>query len=166
MGRAIVHSLLRAKRITRNVTVPVSASLLTDIDHYFDALAEYRRGRPEPTVRLIADASFSSIANGRELVSELRTIRERWGDRVRARSDAAAWKVADVLIAQPVIDSPTVQERLAIPAMSANRAIDRLVRDGVLDEVTGRRRDRLYEAREVLVALDGFAARAGRRTRR
>jgi hypothetical protein len=46
--------------------------------------------------------------------------------------------------------------------MSANRAIDRLVRDGVLKELTGRYRDRVYDAKEVLLALDGFAARAGR----
>jgi Fic family protein len=165
VGRAIVHSLLRSKRVTRNVTVPVSAGLLTNVDSYFDALTEYRRGRPEPIVRLMAEASFSSIANGRELVSDLRSVRERWGDQIQARSDAAAWRVADVLIVQPVVDSPAVQERLGVPAMSANRAIDRLVRDGVLKEVTGRRRNRLYEAKEVLVALEGFAARAGRRTR-
>jgi hypothetical protein len=68
-------------------------------------------------------------------------------------------------MAQPVIGSPTVQERLGIPVMSANRAIERLVKDRVLNEVTGRHRDRVYEAKEVLLALDGFAARGGRRAR-
>jgi Fic family protein len=165
VGRAMVHSLLRSKRVTRNVTIPVSAGLLTNLDSYFDALTEYRRGRPEPIVRLMAEASFSSISNGRTLVSDLRSIREGWRQHIHARSDATAWKVADILIAQPVINSPAVQERLAVPAMSANRAIERLVEDGVLKEVTGRYRDRAYEAREVLLALDGFATRAGRRAR-
>ncbi len=67
-----------------------------------------------------------------------------------------------MLVVQPVIGSPTVQKRLGIPAMSANRAIERLVAGAVLREVTGRYRDRVYEAKEVLVALDGFAVRAGR----
>jgi fido (protein-threonine AMPylation protein) len=74
VGRALVHSLLRSKRTTRNVTVPVSAGLLTNLDSYFDALTEYRRGRPEPIVRLVAEASFSSIANSRALVSDLRSV--------------------------------------------------------------------------------------------
>ena len=165
VGRAMVHSLMRSKRITRNVTIPVSAGLLTNLDGYFDALTEYRRGRPEPIVRLMAEASFSSIANGLALVPDLRSVRDRWGERIQARSDAAAWKVVDILMAQPVIDSPAVQVRLGIPAMSANRAIERLVKDGVLKEVTGRYRDRVYEAKEVLLALDGFAARGGRRAR-
>jgi len=165
VGRAMVHSLMRSKRITRNVTIPVSAGLLTNLASYFDALTEYRRGRPEPIVRLMAEASLSSIANGRALASDLRSVRDRWGERIQARSDAAAWKVVDILMAQPVIGSPTVQERLGIPVMSANRAIERLVEDRVLNEVTGRHRDRVYEAKEVLLALDGFAARGGRRAR-
>ena len=37
--------------------------------------------------------------------------------------------------------------------------------DGVLKEVTGRYRNRIYEAKEVLVALDGFAVRRSRRVR-
>jgi hypothetical protein len=49
--------------------------------------------------------------------------------------------------------------------MSANRAIERLVKDGVLKEVTGRYRNRVYEAKEVLLALDAFAARGGRPAR-
>jgi Fic family protein len=163
VGRAMVHSLLRSKRLTRNVTIPVSAGLLTNLDSYFQALTEYRRGHPEPIVRLMAEASFSSIANGRELVSDLRSVRDGWGERIQARSDAAAWKVVEILMVQPVINSPTVQERLGIPAISANRAIERLVKDGVLKEVSGRYRDRVYEAKEVLLALDGFAARGGRR---
>ena len=36
-GRAIVQCLLRAKRLTRRVTIAVSAGLLTDIGRYFDA---------------------------------------------------------------------------------------------------------------------------------
>jgi Fic family protein len=164
VGRALVHSLLRSKRTTRNVTIPVSAGLLTNLDSYFDALTEYRRGQPEPIVRLVAESSFASIANGRALASDLRSVRAAWGERIQVRSDAAAWKVADILMVQPVINSPTVQKRLGVPAMSANRAIERLVKDGVLREVTGRYRDRVYEAKEVLVALDGFAARGGRWT--
>lgn len=165
VGRAMIHSLLRSKRVTRNVTIPVSAGLLINLDSYFDALTDYRLGNPEPIVRLMAEASFSSITNGRMLVSDLRSIRRAWDERIQARSDAAAWKVADILVAQPVVDSAAVRGRLGISTMSANRAIERLVKDGVLREVTGRYRDRVFEAKEVLLALDGFAARGGRRAK-
>ena len=70
-GRALVHCLLRGKRLTRQVTVPVSAGLLTDTDRYFDALTAYRSGDIRPIVERFAEASFDSVVNGRQLVTEL-----------------------------------------------------------------------------------------------
>ena len=70
-GRAIVHCLLRGKRLTRQVTVPISAGLLADTDRYFDALTAYRAGVIQPIVERFAEASFDSIVNGRQLVSDL-----------------------------------------------------------------------------------------------
>ncbi|HEY8719640.1 hypothetical protein [Pengzhenrongella sp.] len=43
------------------------------------------------------------------------------------------------------------------------KGIGRLVEIGALAEVGGRRRSILWQASEVLDALDGFATRAGRR---
>ena len=37
-GRALIHAELRKRRLTRNVTVPVSAGLLVDTDACFEAL--------------------------------------------------------------------------------------------------------------------------------
>jgi Fic family protein len=37
-GRALIHAMLRAKGLTRKVTVPVSAGLLSEPRHYFDTL--------------------------------------------------------------------------------------------------------------------------------
>ena len=49
-------------------------------------------------------------------------------------------------------------------AANALRAIDQAVTAGLLAEMTGYRRNRLWQATDVLTALDDFAARAGRRT--
>ncbi len=43
-GRALLHSMLRSKALTRSVTVPVSAGLLADTGAYFEALTAYREG--------------------------------------------------------------------------------------------------------------------------
>lgn len=163
VGRALIHALLHGKELIRRVTVPVSAGLLTDLDGYFGALDDYRLGRPEPIVRLLAEASFAAIGNGRQLIADLRFARERWSTLITARSDATAWKLADLLIEQPVIDSPTIRSNLEISVMTADRAILTLVEAGVLSKVSGNYRNRKYAASEVLAALDGFAARAGRR---
>lgn len=164
-GRALVHSMLRARGLTRNVTVPVSAGVLTDTDAYFAALMAYRRGDAARIVRLIAEASFTAIGNGRQLVADLRRVRERWNHVIRSRQDAAAWALADLLLRQPVVDADLVQRTLGVTSANAHRAIRQLAEAHVISEFSGRRRDRMWQAREVLVALDDFAVRAGRRRR-
>ncbi len=162
-GRALVHAMLRGHGLTRNVTVPVSAGLLTDTAGYFDALTAYREGDPSRIVGRFADASWLAIANGRQLVAELRAVRSGWDERIRVRRGAASWRLADLLLRHPVIDAATVIGELGVASQNVPRVIAPLVDAGVLTEFTGFRRNRMWQSSEVLAALDAFAARAGRR---
>jgi len=162
-GRALIHAMLRAKGLTRKVTVPVSAGLLADTRAYFDTLTRYREGEIAPIVETIANASFRAIDNGRRLVDELRGIRQGWNDTVKARRDSTAWKLADLLMRQPVVDAAAVVDELGVLDANALRPINALVDAGVLTEFTGFKRNRMWQSREVIAALDEFAARAGRR---
>lgn len=162
-GRALIHAMLRGKGLTQNVTVPVSAGLLTDVPAYFAGLSRYRDGDIAEIIRLLSEASFTAIGNGRQLVADLRDIRQRWTDAVRARPDASVWKLTELLLRQPVIDAATAQRELGTASSNTHQAIRELAGAGVITEISGRRRDRLWQAPEVLSALDDFAARAGRR---
>ena len=162
-GRAIVHCLLRGKRLTRQVTVPVSAGLLTDTDRYFDALTVFRAGEVQPIVERFAEASFDSVVNGRRLVGDLRAIRATWSEAITSRRQATVWRALDVVFQHPVLDSALLQRELGVSAMGADAAITALVEIGALEEITGGRRNRRYASTEVLAALDAFAERAGRR---
>lgn len=162
-GRALLHALLRRYELTRAVTVPVSAGLLTDVDSYFTALTAYRSGDPSPIVASLAMGSLEAVVNARQLVDDLHHIRARWDDVITARRDAAAWRVADLLLRQPVLDAATLAREIGIAPGNALRALEPLVTAGVVTEFSGRSRNRLWQAREVLEAVDAFAARAGRR---
>lgn len=163
-GRALIHALLRHRDLTRSVTVPVSAGLLVDTDGYFSALTAYRDGNPAPIVNALADASALSVANGRRLVTDLREARSAWAEKLTARSDSTAWPLLDVVLRHPVLGTELVRDQLHVTQPNARRAIDRLVEAGALTEVGGRRRSILWQAPQVLTALDEFAARAGRRS--
>ncbi len=164
-GRALVHAHLRGKGLTRNVTVPVSAGLLVNVESYFDALTTYRSGDPTPIVERFADAAFASVDNGRRLADDLVALRQDWAQRIRARRDAAAWRLTDVVVRHPVVNASLVARELGVGQNNAYRAIEPLVAAEVLVEFTNNKRDRLWRAPEVLAALDAFAARAGRRGR-
>lgn len=162
-GRALVQALLRNKGLTRHMTVPISAGLLADTGAYFDALTSYRRGDAAPIVERFTEASTRAIANGHQLIAELRAIRANWTERIRARSDSAVWKVADLLTRRPVVNAALLADELGIDSTNAHRYLTPLAEAGVLVETTSRPRHRVWRSPEVLAAIDAFAERAGRR---
>jgi Fic family protein len=162
-GRALVHAMLRGHGLTRNVTVPVSAGLLTDTATYFEALTAYRDGDPHPIVERLAHAAFAATTNGRQLVNALHVIRADWDSRIRGRRGSGPRRLVDILVRQPVVDAAIVSAELDVLPQNAHRAIDPLVDAGILTEFTGFARNRMWQANDVLAALDDFAARARRR---
>ena len=164
-GRALVHAQLRHKGLTRNVTLPVSAGLLTDTDAYFAALTAYREGDLVAIVERFSRAAFAAVTNGRRLVDDLRAIRAGWDDRIVARRDSGTWKIADLLLRHPVVNAAFIANELGIAPQNTYRSVARLVEAGIIIEFTDQKRNQLWRTTEVLDALDRFAARAGRRTR-
>lgn len=162
VGRALIQAMLRGSELTRSVAVPVSAGLLRNTAQYFDALTAYRAGNIRPIVEAIANASFAAVHNGRQLVDDLGQVRRGWEERISARHDAAVYRLIDVLLRQPIIDGATAAAELGISTVNAQLAIDRMVSIGVLEQITAGRRNRIWEARDVIEALDSFGARARR----
>jgi fido (protein-threonine AMPylation protein) len=162
-GRALVQAMLRHGELTANVTVPVSAGLLSDTAAYFDALTAYRVGDPFPIVSAFARAAFKGVGNGRLLVDELRDIRLRWQEIVKVRSDSAAWRVADLILRMPVVNARVIAEELGLDAGNVHRVIAPLLDAGILAMSRDVKRNQVWRSAEVLAALDAFASRAGRR---
>jgi hypothetical protein len=70
--------------------------------------------------------------------------------------------LADVLLRQPVIATPTVARELRVTPQHALLAVTPQVNAGILEEFTGFARNRRWHDREVLDTVDDFAAQAGR----
>lgn len=155
--------MLRNKGLTRQVTVPVSAGMLSDTDGYLAALTAYREDDLAPIVERFAHASERAVVNGRQLITQLREIRPSWNDRVTARSDSAVWKVADLLTRRPVVNGVLLREELGISTDHPRRYMGPLTKAGIVVEFTDRARNRAWCAPEILDALDAFVERAGRR---
>ncbi|GAA1316380.1 Fic family protein [Leucobacter albus] len=161
-GRALIHSMLRASGLTRNVTVPVSAGLLRNNEYYFAALTEYRAGNPAPIVAAVAEAAIWAVDNGSALVAELRELSESWATEIPSRRGSAAARLGELLLRQPAVTAQLVADELRVSIPAAQSAIDRFVAHGQLRQTNEWRRNRIWVAHGVLAALDGFAARARR----
>jgi Fic family protein len=162
-GRALMHAQLRNKGLTQNVTVPISAGLLSDVDTYFSALTTYRTGDPRPIVERVAHAAFAAIDNGRILVSDLSRLRDEWEGRLRLRRNASAWRLLEVLARHPVVNARLLATELGITPQNVYRSLKPLIDAEIVIEFTDQKRNQLWRAPDVLDALDRFAQRAGRR---
>lgn len=161
-GRALVQGMLRAGRVTRSVTVPVSAGLLSDTDRYFQALTDYRAGDVRPIVEAMSDAAFAAVENGRQLEREISELAARWRETVRARRDSSVHRLMHILLQQPVITIKMAAHELGVSEQAAENSVRRLVEAEVIEQSSAGRRNRHWQATEVLTALDDFGARARR----
>ena len=167
-GRTLVHAMLKRAGATTRTTVPVSAGLLADTDAYFRALTTYREGDPNAIVAQFTRASFAAINNGTHLARDLHDVHGRWVRTLRARKDSVAWRVLPYLLRQPSVTSSLVQNSTGVSQPAVDRALRQLEAAGVLSKarwVVGenRKRNIVWQATDVLDALDAFAERARRR---
>lgn len=162
-GRALVQAMLRRTGVTRNIALPVSAGLLADIEGYHGALTAYRGGEVEPIVLAFAHAIARAIRNTRALVTELDDIRVSWELLLRARRDSNAWRLLDVLIRRPVITAALAAQELGIKQPNVYPPLNALTEAGIVQSKNEHRLGPFWRADDVLVAIDGFAERAGRR---
>ena len=162
-GRALVHAMLRHSGVTRVLTVPVSAGLLTDTAAYFRALTDYREGYVEPIIRQFINATFRALANGRQLVGDLESAYQRWSEQLPSRRGSAARRLLPLLLNQPAVNVAFVQSATGVVLSAAQRAVEQLERAGILTRVGGGERNRVWIAQDVIDSLDAFAERVGRR---
>lgn len=157
-GRAMIHSIFRAKGIVTATTAPVSAGLLTQTEQYFAALTAYRDGDAQPIVERLADAARFAASSGSRLVDDLAAqvdaSRAQLGG---LRRQAVAWRVVPHLVSHPVVNARFLADHLGMKGQTAQNALVQLTDAGVLIERTGLRRNRVWEHTGILTVLDQYA---------
>jgi Fic family protein len=163
VGRVLVAWIL-VRRLSLVTPPPVSARIAADVGGYGSGLVLFRMGDHDAWIRWFAEAVSGAGRAQQELVASVGRLQREWRERLagpradsrRVRSDAAAWRVLDLLPRHLVLTGPIVASELDIPLKSANAALGELVDAGILVEngtvqPSGRGRpSRLYTSAELL----------------
>ena len=84
----------------------------------------------------------------------LQALREEYHRRLQVtRASALLPKLVDHLFAQPAIRIAMAEEVLGVTFRAASLNVGKLVDAGILQEITGRERNRVFVAREILGLL-------------
>jgi Fic family protein len=91
-------------------------------------------------------------------VSQLLNLHEQWTRMYKTgRPLAHVLSVLDEFFARSYVSPGHLAATLGIQSTQAQRAIDKLAQDGIVQEVTGKKRDRIYVAPLVLAIINGEA---------
>jgi Fic family protein len=153
VGRALISAILRRRGITRNTIVPIASGLNALRDEYFAALNHYRAGSAAPLLMLIAQSAGAAGAEGQVTVRRVLALPNDWRNRVRPRVGSAASKLIPGLFQEPVLTARRAEEIAESSTPRTYDAIRRLEAEGIVHEITGRKRDRVWVASEVMAEL-------------
>lgn len=160
IGRALVSAVLRRRGVTKNAVVPLASGLLARRDDYFAALGSYRLGDPAPLLLLFAQSARVAATASRDTIARLKGMPEEWRAELKPRAGSAAEALIDAFYDHPVMSVHEIDQVTATTTTSqAYRVIDRFVHAGFLEEITGRKKDRVWAASEVLAELDDLDRR-------
>lgn len=82
-------------------------------------------------------------------------MRNAYRERLRTeRAAARLLQTLDVLFERPILNIRQLEAALNVTYRAAQRYVERLQEIGILREVTGQARNRLYRADEILQALE------------
>ena len=88
-------------------------------------------------------------------VDRLQSLRIEYQAQIQSRrAPARLLKVVELFFAQPLLTTRQVETELGIPFAGAQRLIDQLIQFGMLREITGGRRNRIYRADQILAILE------------
>lgn len=159
IGRALVPAVLRRRGVTRNAVVSLASGLLAEREAYFTALGEYRRGDPTPLIELFSRSARAAAISSRESIARIKAMPAEWAAELRPRAGSAAASLIPAFYDHPVMSAGEIEERAGASTQQTYRAIAQLVEAGFIQEITGRKRDRVWVAAELLAELDDLDRR-------
>ena len=157
IGRLLVTLLLCQRNVLSKPLLYLSAFFEQHHPEYYDLLLKVSsngawREWIEFFLRAVMEQSGDAVSRSRRL----QELQHRYVQLARERRmSPTAMQLADLVLMKPVLSTKTVQESLKITYQGAQKAINVLLEAGILTEITGRKRDKAYAAKEVLKALDG-----------
>jgi Fic family protein len=164
-GRALIHVVLRRRGLAGRVLPPISLILATQADEYIAGLTATRyRGKADSQlahdglnhwIDRFASAASRSVADAGAFETRVTEIQAGWRGRIgRVRADSATDRLIRALPGAPMVTVHGAADLIGRSYQQTNEAMARLVERNVLAQVSIGRRNRAFEAVEI---IDAFA---------
>lgn len=151
VGRLLVSLLLAEWGILPVPLLSLSEVLETRRQQYIDVLLSVsRNGDWNGWITFFLTAVADQASKDRSRVERLLLLRETWRTEYQSGRSVALLKLVDFIIERPIFSASQASQRTDYTVTTTQKAIDQLIRDGRLREMTGQRRNRIYIADDVM----------------
>lgn len=156
IGRLLVILLLIEWGLISQPLLYLSAFFETHrLEYYDQLLAVSQGGEWENWLIFFLKGISSQSQDAINRIERLGQLRSAYQDQLRTeRAASRLIQTLDVLFERPILNIRQLESALGVPYRTAQRYVERLLDIGILREVTGRERNRLYRADEIVRVLE------------
>jgi len=170
VGRALIHLVLRRRGLVLRALPPVSLILATWADEYVAGLTATRYLGPPTSVEalqglnrwigLFAAAAKRAVADADAFEEEMDRLDKAWRQRLgRVRANSATDLLLRALPGAPLLTVRSAAALVGRSAQATNEAVARLTEAEILSQTTLGRRNRAFEAPDVISAFTDLERR-------
>jgi Fic family protein len=163
-GRGLIHLVLRRRGLATRVLAPISLVLATWASDYTVGLTATRYHGPATGKQAhqglnlwtgrFAGACIRAVADAALFEQRIQEIQDTWRARLgRVRSGSATDLLLLSLPGAPVLTAGGAAELTGRSFPQVNLAITRLTQAGILSQVTAGKRNRAFEAKDIISAF-------------
>ena len=160
-GRVLLHLVLRRRRLGVRIVAPVSLVLATWATDYVGGLMGTRYVGPADSpeamagvnrwVALLASACGRAVEDAGWFEARVRELQASWIERVGpTRRDSSVRHLIQALPGMPVLSTASAARATDRSFQATSQAVKRLADAGVLRQITVGRRNRAFEAPELI----------------
>jgi Fic family protein len=160
VGRLLITFLLCEREVLQRPLLYLSHYLKAYRSEYYDRLTAIRNeGNWEGWLKFFLRGVDEVSRSATETARRILTLRESHRLLVVEKFGSAphAPRLLDFLYQQPIVNVRTAERYLGCTYATANKLVEQFARVGILREVTGARRNRLYRYTEYLSLFDAGA---------
>jgi len=156
VGRLLITLLLYTWNLLPQPLLYLSAYFEANRQEYYDRLlAVSQQGKWSDWLHFFLTGISIQSLDAVQRITQLRALYNKYAEQLQSeRAAERLVETLDLLFERPIVTIRQIEAALEVPYRSASRYVEKFVQLGILREITGQARNRIFRADEILSAIE------------
>jgi len=151
IGRLIIPLILAERNLLSQPILYLSMYIESHKTEYYSLLLQVsQKSTWNDWIKFFLHAIIAQARDAISNIQQLMDLKQKYDEQLRSKkASASVLQLLDLLLANPWITIPKVQDYLGVTYPPAKKAVEYLISVGILHEVENKERNRLFVAHEI-----------------